>query len=115
MPGRCTDNCRPVIIFQYDQIVMNEQNAIKVIVHGRVQGVFFRATTRKVARELELTGTVRNLPDWKRVEVRAEGGKVQIEKLVEFLKTGPPGARVEKVDVEWLEYSGGYTGFNVEY
>ena len=94
---------------------MNELSAIKVIVHGRVQGVFFRATTRTVARKLELSGTVRNLPGWNKVEVLAEGNKVQIEKLIQFLKTGPPGARVEKVDVEWLEYSGGYTGFNVIY
>ncbi|UCD10008.1 MAG: acylphosphatase [Dehalococcoidales bacterium] len=94
---------------------MNELSAIKVVVHGRVQGVFFRATTRTVARELELSGTVRNLPGWNRVEVHAEGNKAQIEKLIEFLKTGPSGARVEKVDVEWLEYTGGYTGFNVIY
>ena len=94
---------------------MNELSAIKVVVHGRVQGVFFRATTRTVARELELSGTVRNLPGWNRVEVHAEGNKAQIEKLIEFLKTGPSGARVEKVDVEWLEYSGGYTVFKVLY
>jgi len=94
---------------------MNELSGIKAIVHGRVQGVFFRAATRKVARELELSGTVRNLPDWKKVEVHAEGNKAQIEKFIEFLKTGPPGAKVEKVDIEWLEYAGGYTGFNVIY
>jgi acylphosphatase len=94
---------------------MKELTAIKATVQGRVQGVFFRATTRKVARELELSGTVRNLPDWKKVEVYAEGRKVQIEKLIEFLKIGPPGAKVEKVDVEWLEYTGEYTGFNVFY
>ena len=94
---------------------MNELSAIKVIVHGRVQGVFFRATTRTVARELEISGTVRNLPGWNRVEVYAEGKKVKIDKLIEFLKTGPAGARVVKIDVEWLDYSGGYTGFNVIY
>jgi acylphosphatase len=94
---------------------MNELSGIKATVHGRVQGVFFRASTRKVARELELSGTVRNLRGWNQVEVHAEGRKVQIEKLIEFLKTGPPGAKVEKVDIEWLEYTGGYTGFNVIY
>jgi acylphosphatase len=94
---------------------MDEFTAIKATVHGRVQGVFFRASTRKVARELELSGTVRNLPGWREVEVHAEGKKAQVEKLVEFLNTGPPGARVEKVDVEWLEFTGQYTGFNVIY
>ena len=94
---------------------MDELSAIKATVYGRVQGVFFRASTRKVARELELSGTVRNLPGWREVEVHAEGEKGQVEKLLEYLKTGPPGAKVEKVDVEWLEYTGGYTGFNVIY
>jgi len=94
---------------------MDELNAIKATVHGRVQGVFFRVSTRKVARELELSGTVRNLPGWKEVEIHAEGEKAQVEKLIEYLKTGPAGARVEKVEVEWLEYTGGYTGFNVIY
>ena len=94
---------------------MNELSGIKATVHGRVQGVFFRASTRKVARGLELSGTVRNLPGWNQVEVYAEGRKAQIEKLIGFLKTGPPGAKVEKVDVEWLGYTGEYTGFNVIY
>jgi acylphosphatase len=94
---------------------MDEITAIKATVHGRVQGVFFRASTRKVARELELSGTVRNLPGWREVEVHAEGEKAQIEKLIEFLNTGPPGAKVEKVDVEWLEFTGKYNGFNVIY
>ena len=94
---------------------MNELSGIKATVYGRVQGVFFRATTRKVARELELSGTVRNLPGWKQVEIHAEGKKSQIVKLIEFLKIGPPGSKVLKVDIEWLEYTGGYTGFNVIY
>ena len=94
---------------------MDEFTAIKATVHGRVQGVFFRVSTRKVARELELSGTVRNLPGWREVEVHAEGKKAQIEKLIEFLSTGPPGAKVEKVDIEWLEFADEYTGFNVIY
>ena len=94
---------------------MNELSAIKVVVHGRVQGVFFRATTRTVARELELSGTVRNLPDWEKVEVHAEGEKAQIEKFIEYLRSGPSGAKVEKVDIEWLEFTGRYTGFQVIY
>lgn len=94
---------------------MDELSAIKATVYGRVQGVFFRASTRKIARELGLSGTVRNLPGWTEVEVHAEGEKAQIETFIDYLKTGPPGARVEKVDIEWLEYSGEYAGFNVIY
>ena len=96
-------------------MVMDELSAIKATVYGRVQGVFFRASTRKVARELELTGTVRNLPGRREVEVHAEGEKAHIQKLVEYLNTGPPGAKVEKVNVEWLDYTGGYSGFIVLY
>lgn len=92
---------------------MDELSAIMATVYGRVQGVFFRASTRKIARELELSGTVRNLPGWREVEVHAEGDKAQLQKLVEYLHTGPPGAKVEKVNVEWLEYTGAYKGFNV--
>lgn len=95
--------------------IMNELFAIKATVHGRVQGVFFRATTRKVARDLKLSGTVRNLTDRKKVQVYAEGEKAQLETFIEFLKTGPPGAKVEKVDIEWLESIGEYTGFHVIY
>jgi acylphosphatase len=94
---------------------MDELTAIEATVHGRVQGVFFRASTRRIAGDLGLSGTVRNLAGWRKVEVHAEGNKTQIEKLIEFLKIGPPGAKVDKVDVEWLEYTGRYTGFNVEY
>ncbi len=94
---------------------MNELSAIKATVRGRVQGVFFRATTRKVARELGLSGTVRNLPDWKEVEVYAEGDTTQLEMLIKYLNAGPPGAKVEQVNIEWLEYTGNYTGFNVIY
>ncbi|HEY93540.1 MAG TPA: acylphosphatase [Dehalococcoidia bacterium] len=94
---------------------MDELSAIKATVHGRVQGVFFRVSTRKVARELELSGTIRNLPGWIKVEVHAEGEKAQLEKLIEYLKKGPSGAKVEKVDIEWMKYTGRYTGFNVIY
>jgi acylphosphatase len=94
---------------------MDKLGSIKVIIHGRVQGVFFRASTRRVARELGLSGTVRNLPGWQEVEVQAEGDTVQLKKLIEFLKTGPSGAKVENVDIEWLKYAGRYNEFNVIY
>jgi acylphosphatase len=94
---------------------MAEMKAIKAIIHGRVQGVFFRGSTRRRASELELSGTVRNLPDRRNVEVHAEGEKERLESLIEYLNVGPPGANVEKVDVEWSEYNGRYKGFSVIY
>jgi len=68
-------------------------------VSGRVQGVWFRATTRDQAAGLGLDGWVRNLPD-SRVEVLASGEKESLEKLESFLRQGPPGARVDSLEEE---------------
>ena len=76
--------------------------------------MFFRAFVTKRATQLGLTGYVRNLPGGT-VEVRAEGERKQLEELISHLKVGPPAAIVEKVEINWLEYSGNYSGFNVKY
>ncbi len=68
-------------------------------VTGIVQGVFFRASTREQAMGLDLGGWVRNLPDG-RVEVLVEGKQSDVEQLVRWMWKGPPGAEVEKVEVE---------------
>lgn len=91
---------------------MAEKESFQAIVHGRVQGVFFRAFVERRAEELGLIGYVRNRPDGA-VEVTAEGVKPQLEKLVEYLKTGPPAARVDKVEINWSHYTGEYTGFSI--
>lgn len=92
---------------------MAELAAMKAIIHGKVQGVYFRASTRKHALELGLTGTVRNLSGWHEVEVYAEGEKDRLDELLEYLKKGPPGARVERMDVEWREHIGNCRGFDI--
>ncbi len=89
--------------------------SVWVIVHGHVQGVFFRDFTLRWAKELGLVGYVRNLPDWTAVEVRAEGERQQLDKLIEQLKVGPPGAEVERVEASWSEHSGSYTRFSIRY
>ncbi|HSN52353.1 MAG TPA: acylphosphatase [Woeseiaceae bacterium] len=68
------------------------------IVKGRVQGVFFRASTRKVAESLGLTGHAINLPDGD-VEVLACGESDALDRLGEWLQDGPPQARVDRVVV----------------
>ena len=65
-------------------------------VEGKVQGVYFRATTRERAKELGLVGWVRNLPDG-RVELVAVGDRAALDALAEFCHQGPPGARVTRV------------------
>ena len=84
-----------------------------VIVRGRVQGVFFRDATERTASALGLAGYVSNLPDGSSVEVAAEGNRDNLEKLVVFLRVGPPRARVDNISVEWGTYTGDYAGFNI--
>jgi acylphosphatase len=67
-------------------------------VSGRVQRVFFRASTRERARELGVTGYAKNLPDG-RVEVLACGEPRAVSQLCEWLRIGPPGAEVTAVEV----------------
>ena len=70
----------------------------RVAVRGHVQGVFFRETTRRHAIAEGVAGWVRNRPDGT-VEAVLEGEREPVERLVAFVREGPPGARVEWVDV----------------
>jgi acylphosphatase len=88
---------------------------LSVTVYGRVQGVFFRYFVRNVAKKLNLKGYVRNLASGDTVEVQAEGEKRQLNKLLEQLRIGTPGARVERVEVKWADYSGGFGNFSIRY
>ncbi len=87
--------------------------ALRAIVRGRVQGVGFRDFVWRRARFLGLVGYVRNLPDGRSVEVVAEGRRDDLEQLLEFLRSGPPAAHVEQVDVEWGEASDRFRRFLV--
>lgn len=80
-----------------------------VVVHGHVQGVFFRDTARALAERHHVTGWIRNRPDGA-VEAVFEGEPGAVEQLVEFCRAGPPDARVDRVEVEG-ERPGGLTGF----
>lgn len=82
-----------------------EESAIRAVVSGRVQGVFFRDATVRRARELGLLGWVRNADDGT-VLVHAEGPEPALRELVEFLGEGPPRARVEAVETESVKVEG---------
>ena len=69
-----------------------------MIVHGRVQGVFFRDATRRLAERHGVAGSVRNTTDGT-VEAVFEGSPDAVEKLVAFCEEGPRGAVVERVEV----------------
>lgn len=83
----------------------------KITVSGRVQGVFFRDTTRQAALELGIAGLVRNQPDGT-VYIEAEGEEETLKELVRWCRRGPQWAHVESVDVEEGEPAG-YTGFEL--
>ncbi len=94
---------------------MTDLASVQAIVYGRVQGVYFRVFASRRAAELGLTGYVRNLPDWKAVEVQAEGERNKLERLIDYLKAGPPEAKVERVATSWSEYAGSYSKFRIRY
>ena len=93
---------------------MPDEVRLQAIVHGRVQGVNFRYYTQLRAQELGVTGYVRN--KWDRtVEVVAEGERGAVEKLLEFIKVGPRGALVLRVDRQWQDPTGQFKYFEVRY
>jgi len=94
---------------------MADEERLSATVYGRVQGVYFRYFVRNVARELGLKGYVRNLASGDAVEVQAEGEKPQLDRLLEQLKAGPPGALIKRVEVQWSGYSGQFDDFSVRY
>ncbi len=90
------------------------KDRVHLKVTGRVQGVGFRASTRRRARDLGLTGWVKNLVDGS-VEAVAEGNEDDLKKLITWCKNGPRRARVDEVNVNWKDYEGEFKGFNIRY
>jgi len=75
-----------------------------LLISGRVQGVFYRASTQDKARSLGLRGWVRNLPDG-RVEIIAQGDPDDVQALIAWAHDGPPLAVVDDVEITWEEPS----------
>ncbi len=86
----------------------------KVVIHGIVQGVFFRASTRDEAIRIGVGGWVRNLSDGT-VQALFEGEKKKVEEILAWCHKGPPGARVDKVEIVWETYRGEYRLFDIRY
>ena len=93
---------------------MTQQFAVLVQIHGRVQRVFFRAFVRGRARELGLVGYASNKIDGITVEVLAEGERIKLEKLIGYLNTGPSGAKVDSLEIEWIDPSGHFNDFDIK-
>lgn len=86
----------------------------EVQIRGRVQGVFYRQSTKEMATSLGLSGWAKNCPDGS-VAAVFEGEKLLVEKAIEWCRQGPPAARVSEVKVDWQEYRGEFTGFAIRY
>jgi acylphosphatase len=91
-----------------------ELGRAKVRTYGIVQGVFFRHNTRQRAQALGLKGWVRNVEDGS-VEALFEGPKDKIEEIIKWCHKGPPGAVVERVEVQWEPYVGEFDDFRIRY
>ena len=89
------------------------QKQIQVTVRGRVQGVFFRASAQREARQLGLTGWVRNRKDGS-VEIVAEGEEDQVKDFLGWVQSGPATARVDGVETRWRSYAGEFPDFRIK-
>lgn len=90
---------------------MSDRIRARVLVSGRVQGVYYRANTRDAARARNVDGWVRNLDDG-RVEAVFEGPETAVEEMIEWCHTGSPAATVNGVDTSYEEPQG-ESGFSV--
>lgn len=92
---------------------MSQEATLHAVIYGMVQGVNFRIFVLRHARAMGLTGYVRNLSRGRVVEVVAEGEREKLEQLLRQLEVGPRLAKVKRVEVNWSEYSGGYSQFRI--
>jgi acylphosphatase len=89
-----------------------DQTRLRLLISGRVQGVFFRAAAAREAQGLGLRGWARNLADG-RVEIEVEGRGGEVRMFLAWAHQGPPAARVDAVEERWSEAAGMAAGFVV--
>jgi len=89
-----------------------EHKQAHLLVHGHVQGVWFRESTRQEATRLGVTGWVRNLPEGA-VEIVAVGEDDRLARLITWAHRGPQAARVDRVELVWQSPPGMFATFEV--
>ncbi|MEM7008710.1 MAG: acylphosphatase [Thermodesulfobacteriota bacterium] len=89
-----------------------EKQRVHIKIHGKVQGVFFRASTKDKARELNIYGFVKNNSDGT-VEVIAEGDTENLQKLLAWCHVGPDRSRVDHVNTDWQPYLSEFKEFSI--
>jgi acylphosphatase len=90
------------------------KSRVKVIIKGLVQGVNFRYHTHREARNRNLTGWVRNLPDGS-VAALFEGDADEVEGMVQWCRHGPPSAQVTEMIVQPEEFRGEFQSFSIQF
>jgi acylphosphatase len=90
-----------------------EKTRARLKIAGRVQGVYYRASTVQQAQILGLTGWVMNCADGS-VEAVAEGARPKLEELIAWCHQGPDGARVNQVDVRWETPENNFYSFSIK-
>ncbi|MCB0271427.1 MAG: acylphosphatase [Bdellovibrionales bacterium] len=85
---------------------------VRLLISGRVQGVFYRQSAKRSAESLNLQGFVRNLPNGC-VELIAQGEKEQLQAMIQWCQQGPPMASVEKVDLQWIDEQQHFQTFEI--
>ncbi len=93
---------------------MTDKVRARVVVEGRVQGVFFRHHTREAAFRVGVNGWVKNRRDGT-VEAVFEGDRDRVDEMIQWCRRGPPEAWVKKVHVTWEIYTGEFDDFSVTY
>ncbi len=93
---------------------MTNKTQTKVVISGRVQGVFFRASTKNEADKIGIKGYVKNLSNGS-VEAVFQGDKLSVTKIIEWCHKGPASARVDNVFTQEIEQISDFTGFEIRY
>ena len=91
-----------------------EKISVRLLVTGKVQGVYFRFNLQKIEKKNSVVGWVRNLLDG-RVEALLEGDKGDVDKVIEWSKMGPENARVDDVKTDYLQYEGKFSDFVIQH
>ena len=92
----------------------NSRNRVRLVVEGKVQGVFFRANTKKMALSLGLKGFVKNLATGS-VEIIAEGEATKVEELISWCRKGNPPAEVDRLLIYEAPSDTFYDSFRIEH
>lgn len=90
------------------------QKRIEIKISGFVQGVGFRANAAAIAKELGVSGFVKNESDGS-VKIVAEGEEENLRKLIDWCWQGPRYAKIDNVEAQWQEFKGEFLSFGIEY